>query len=149
MATKITMGINFVLGAALTGISLNILEKTRKCTDTTFQRVVEGILIISVALLIAAIAYIICHFTCKCEETESGFARTLFAIYFIAIGVTLIVLGAILHSKSKGHCKEARSGAITTWVMGIVILISSLAFFFFENRAHLSAMVPERKSVRP
>lgn len=145
MATKIAMGVNFFLGAALTGISLNILEKTRKCTDVTFQRVVEGILIMSIALLVASIAYIICHFTCKCEGTESGLARTMFALYFISVGIVLIVLGAIVHSKSDKHCKGAKGGAIATWSLGILVLVSSIAFFVFENREHVAAAIAAKR----
>ncbi len=140
MASKIVMGVNFALGAVLTGISLNIMEKTRKCTDVAFQRALEGILVVSVSLLVASIAYIICHVTCKCED-EGGLSRTLFALYFLGLGIVLIVLGAIMQSKSKGQCSEAKGGAVTTWTLGIVVTLSSVAFFVFENREAVAASI--------
>jgi len=148
MATKVAMGINFALGAALTGISLYILEKSRKCTDSTFQRVAEGILIMSVALLVAAICYIICHVTCDCKESESAVARTMFAIYFISIGIILIVLGAVLHSKSKGQCEGARNGAVATWSLGTMVLLTSVGFFFFEIRGLSAKTAKKPESLR-
>lgn len=140
MATKVVMGINFFLGASLTVISLRILEKTRKCTDVTFQRTAEGILIMSVALLVASICYIICHLTCECKEGESALTRTMFALYFIAVGATMIVLGSILYSKSEKNCKGAKNDALTALGLGILVVIMSAGFFIFENREHLAAM---------
>jgi cytochrome bd-type quinol oxidase subunit 2 len=133
MASKIAMGINLILGGVLTGFTLNIMEKTRKCSDTSFRRALEGILVISVSIFVASVAYIVSKLKCKCEEKESKYLLPFVSIYFILLGITLVVLGIIVHVKSKGECASARIGAIVIWSLGIVIVLASAGYYASEK----------------
>ena len=140
MASKIAMGVNFTLGAVVTGLALNMMEKTRKCTDIGFQRSLEGILVVSVSILVASIAYIICHMKCGCDPGESPFTRTMFALYFILLGIILIVLGAIVQAKASDKCSDAKAGATATWILGVVVVLASVGYFVAENREYLASV---------
>ncbi len=140
-ATQIAMGVNFLIGATTTITSLSLMEKIKNCTDVGLQRSIRGVLVISVALVTSSIAYMICNLSCSCALQEHPLVRTILPIYFISIGIILIVLGAIIQSKAKGECKDAKRGAITIWTLGIVVMLSGMTFFFIDNKKQITAAV--------
>lgn len=90
-----------------------------------------GVLIISVALILLPLSMLQCEMTCD-GTVKSLTNNLIYGVIVAAIGLTLIVLGSIIHSRDK----EVGSRAMIVWLIGLGVFLLSGVFFWssYQNK---------------
>jgi len=126
--------IGFVLSYSSWGVENQIKNKT--CTSSKLKNSNRLTGVIGVTCIVAYVSYFVCIMKCGCDKvnlfTDSGLYVYGYLSFILAIGITIIVLGSIIHAESKGDCKEALKHAREIWGTGIVLVVLSAGFMYLK-----------------
>lgn len=134
--TTIFMAVLFVIGIILTYVSWDIDSKIQDldCKSRSLKTSNKIVLCIGIILITSTLSFYSC--SKSCANTLVGYRHTYYIAIMLLLGLTLIVLGAIISSESsKENCENTASPSII-WVLGVVILISCSFYLYdkFKNK---------------
>ena len=137
------MTVLLFVGLILITISWNIDNnlETTNCKSTQLKTTNKLVMIIGTAFFVSALSFFGC--SQRCGNVLMGCNVGVYVLFMTLLGITLIILGAIISSQSSmPGCSMADATSI--WVLGIVIVLVCLFYFgnkykhiFFDNSLHL------------
>ena len=152
MSIYMIMGGVLILGLILMIGSFGVAASIGACGSTTIATANRIVVVMATICVVSAISYMVCKTRCQCGDSE-GLDLKIYMGLMMLVGVTLIVLGSIIHADSHDknnanpeQCKKATKWAPVIWGTGVILFLVSggyLGFLVFQRGAKFLADNPE------
>lgn len=152
MSIYMIMGGVLILGLILMIGSFGVAASIGACGSTTIATANRIVVVMATICVVSAISYMVCKTRCQCGDSE-GLDLKIYMGLMMLVGVTLIVLGSIIHADSHDkknanpeQCEKATKWAPVIWGTGVILFLISggyLGFLVFQHGAKFIADNPE------
>lgn len=131
---------NFAIGLIVLSFTLKLINSLGKCTNKNIRNCLTGLMITSLILVVSSISFVVCNINCNCDSQKS-FSKIIHITYFILLGITITVLGSVINVTARGNtdCQSLKGPSNILWVLGVIIIITSIVFGVVEYRTQVSS----------
>lgn len=121
------MGLMFIVGLILTIFAFNLGPKTKTC-PIQVQNAARGLLVMGVAVVSISTTYLLggCGPASAVSDSKIGM---LFVVLMLGLGITVMVLASILHSK----CEQVQDDTPVLITMAVIVTVFSALYLSYQG----------------